>query len=91
MSSNTYKRIKDMIELKKNIAVVIRQMFRDWDFSDIEEVTDSIIDNVADEVMETSNYPNYNDSDVRIAVKRVIITKLNKSSITSDIDYNNII
>ena len=79
------------LDTLKNVEAVIRQMFSDWDCSEIEEVTDAIIENVADEVMETSSYPNYNDSDVRMAVKKVIIAKLNKPSTITDIDYNNII
>jgi hypothetical protein len=67
-----------MDELKNAIRIIIAQMFSTWDFSDIERVYDSICDEVAEDVRETSNYTFslFNDSDVRIAVKRVILSRL---------------
>ena len=65
-----------MDELKNAIRIVIAQMFSTWDLSDIERVYDSICDEVADDVIETSNFPLFHDSDIRIAVKRVILSRL---------------
>jgi hypothetical protein len=48
-------------------------MFSDWDISDACDLCCNIIDEVCEDVMETSDYPEYNDSDIRIAVKRTII------------------
>ena len=65
-----------MNELKNNIRIVIAQMFSTWDFSDVERVYDSICDEVANDVIEAANFSSYNDSDIRIAVKRVILSRL---------------
>jgi hypothetical protein len=43
------------------------------DLDEISEIQDNILEEVCEDVMETSDYPNYNDSDIRIAIKRVII------------------
>ena len=66
-----------MEELTKNVESVIAQMFSNWDCSEISEIIDNISDEVAADVMETSDYPYYNDSDISIAVKRVVLSKLN--------------
>ena len=60
-------------ELRKGIENEMCQMFRDWDFSDVNDLYSNIIDEVCQDVMETSDYPDYNNSDLRIAIKRVII------------------
>ena len=52
---------------------MIYQMFSDWDISDAGDLCCNIIDEVVEDVMETSDYPDYNDSDLRIAIKRTII------------------
>ena len=66
-----------MEELRKNIESVITEMFSNWDCSEIAEIIDNIGDEVAADVMETSDYSCYNDSDISIAVKRVVLSKLN--------------
>ena len=62
--------------IKDDIDREIRVMFNDWDASEVAELTEAIGERVADDVMETSDYPNYNSSDVRIAIKRVILEKV---------------
>ena len=61
-------------ELRENANNVIYDMFSDWDISDAGDLCCNIIDEVIDDVIETSDYPEYNDSDIRIAIKRTIIT-----------------
>jgi hypothetical protein len=46
------------------------------DGSDVEKLADTIADDAAEDVMETSDYPNYNDSDIRIAIIRTLKKKL---------------
>lgn len=60
-------------ELRENAEKMIYQMFSDWDISDAGSLCCNIIDEVVEDVMETSDYPDYNDSDLRIAIKRTII------------------
>ena len=64
----------DMI--KEVIIKEIGMMFREWDNSEISELTELIGEFVADDVMCSSSYPNYNSSDVRMAIKRVLINNL---------------
>ena len=63
----------DEENLRQDAENVIYDMFSDWDISDASELCCNIIDEVCEDVMETSNYPEYNDSDIRLAVKRTII------------------
>ena len=65
-----------MEELKDNIKREISNLFTGWDFEDIVNITANIIDEVVEDVVETSDYPNYNDSDIRIAIKRVVVNLL---------------
>lgn len=60
-------------KLRQDAENVIYDMFSDWDISDAGELCCNIIDEVCEDVMETSDYPEYNDSDIRLAVKRTII------------------
>ena len=60
-------------ELRENVNNVIYDMFSDWDISDAGDLCCNIIDEVIEDVIETSDYPEYNDSDIRIAIKRTII------------------
>lgn len=46
------------------------------DGSDVKKLADTIADDAAEDVMETSDYPNHNDSDVRIAIVRTLKKKL---------------
>lgn len=46
------------------------------DISDAEKVADTLQADVANDVMETSDYPNYNISDIRIAIVRTLKKKL---------------
>ena len=62
--------------LKTVITKQVEILFREWDAEDISSITDRIIDQVVEDVKETSNYPDYNDSDVRIAIKRVVLFNL---------------
>jgi hypothetical protein len=71
-----YKTIKIMEELRKDVSQEIRILFREWDSSEIEDIKDLILDDVCKDVVETSGYPDYNDSDIRIAIKRIILNNL---------------
>ena len=63
-----------MEELKELVKIKIAQLFNWMDISDIVDLQNNILDEVCDDVMETSDYPlNYNDSDIEIAITRVII------------------
>ena len=67
-----------MEELKKEVSNHINILFGWMDGSEIEDVKDSILNEVCKDVMETSDYPSHNDSDIRIAIKRVLINKLKR-------------
>ena len=60
-------------KLREDAVNVIYDMFSDWDISEAGELCCNIIDEVCEDVMETSDYPEYNNSDIRMAVKRTII------------------
>lgn len=62
--------------LKTVITKQVELLFREWDLEDISSITERIMDQVVEDVKETSNYPDYNDSDVRSAVKRVVLFNL---------------
>jgi hypothetical protein len=62
-----------MEELEKRVKREIGLAFSWMDLDEISEIQDNILEEVCEDVMETSDYPNYNDSDIRIAIKRVII------------------
>ena len=62
--------------IREEVNREIEQMFREWDASDIAEIEEMIGEAVADDVMCSSDYPNHNTSDIRIAIKRVILEKL---------------
>ena len=62
-----------MEELREQVKVMIGKMFQWWEASDVADLTANIIDEVCEDVINTSDYPNYNDSDLRIAIKRTII------------------
>lgn len=66
--------------MKEEIQREITSMFNDWDCSDISEIAELIGEEVADDVMCSSDYPNYNSSDIRIAIKRVIIERIRMGS-----------
>lgn len=65
-----------MEELKENVRKQILSLFQWWDASDIESIQSAILDDVCKDVVETSGYPDYNDSDIRIAIKRTIVNNL---------------
>ena len=65
-----------MEELKENVRKQILSLFQWWDVSDIESIQSVILDDVCKDVVETSGYPDYNDSDIRIAIKRTIVNNL---------------
>ena len=60
-------------ELREQVKAMIGKMFQWWEASDVADLTANIIDEVCEDVINTSDYPNYNDSDLRIAIKRTII------------------
>jgi len=62
-----------MEELREQVKAMIGKMFQWWEASDVADLTANIIDEVCEDVIDTSDYPNYNDSDLRIAIKRTII------------------
>lgn len=63
-----------MEELKRLVKIKIAQLFNWMDISDVTKLQDNIIDEVCQDVMDTSDYPlNFNDSDIEIAITRVII------------------
>lgn len=61
-----------MEELKKEVKREIGLAFSWMDISDIAELQDNLMDRVCKDVMETSDYPNHNDSDIRMAIVRVL-------------------
>ena len=69
---------KKMKELREDVEFVITQMFATWDFADINTIKTAITDDVVNDVIETSDYPNYNCSDIIIAVKRTIVNRLSE-------------
>jgi hypothetical protein len=62
-----------MEELREQVKAMIGKMFQWWEASDVADLTVNIIDEVCEDVINTSDYPNYNDSDLRISIKRTII------------------
>ena len=62
-------------ELKADVKFAIRCMFADWESDEVEKITDLISNEVEEDVIECADY-DYNDSDIRIAVKRVIMAKM---------------
>ena len=62
-------------ELMRAVNNEIISLFAWMGFDDVSTIQDSILKEVCEDVMETSDYPNYNDSDIRIAIGRAI-TKL---------------
>ena len=72
------KTIRVMEELKKQVKREIGLAFSWMDLSDIAELQDNLTDRVCNDVIETSDYPNYNDSDIRISITRILkeITKI---------------
>ena len=72
------KTIRVMEELKKQVKRKIGLAFSWMDLSDIAELQDNLTDRVCNDVIETSDYPNYNDSDIRISITRILkeITKI---------------
>lgn len=67
-----------MEKLKKQIKREILLLFSWMDLSDIAELQENLTDRVCNDVIETSDYPYYNDSDIRIAIARVLkeVTKI---------------
>lgn len=63
-------------ELRNCIKREIANLFNGWELDVIASITERIIDEVVEDVIETSNYPKCNDSDVRIAIKRVVLFNL---------------
>lgn len=60
-------------ELMRAVNNEIISLFAWMGFDDVSTIQDSILKEVCEDVMETSDYPNYNDSDIRIAIGRAII------------------
>jgi hypothetical protein len=63
-----------MEELKELVKIKIAQLFNWMDMSDIVDLQNNITEEVCEDVMDSTDYPlNYNDSDIEIAISRVII------------------
>lgn len=60
-------------ELRENAKAMIEKMFQWWEHDEVADLCANIIDEVCEDVKETSDYPDYNDSDLCIAIKRTII------------------
>ena len=67
-----------MADLKKEIRNEIAMVFREWDLCDVSTLQDSITDDVEKDVFFASDYPNYNISDIRTGIKRVVMCKVTK-------------
>ena len=65
-----------METLKREIRNEITIRFREWDQSEIAGLQDALTESVAEDVVETSDYQNYNVSDIRIAIKRVVMQRV---------------
>lgn len=61
-----------MGELEEQVKREIGLVFSWMDLSDIAELQNNLTDRVCEDVVETSDYPNYNDSDIRISIARVL-------------------
>ena len=68
--------------IREEVNREIEQMFREWDASDIAEIEEMIGEEVADDVMETSDYPKHNTSDIRISIKRIVLDYLRMAAPT---------
>ena len=68
--------LKEETELRECMKREVANLFSGWDADEISSITERISDDVIDDVVETSDYPNYNDSDVRIAIKRIVLFNL---------------
>ena len=75
-----------MEELRQNVWKQILSLFQWWDYSEISSIQNAILDDVCKDVVETSDYPNYNDSDIRIAIKRAIVNRLGLKGSSEDFD-----
>jgi len=63
--------------LRKQIRTEVMRSFCNWlTASDIESVAESIVDECVEDVKVCSDYPHYNDSDVRLAIQRVVIGRV---------------
>ena len=67
---------EDMETLKREIGNEIAIMFREWDCMDVATLQETLTERVADDVVETSDYPNHNSSDIRIAIQRVVMQQI---------------
>ena len=77
-----------MEELRQNVWKQILNLFQWWDYSEINSIQNAILDDVCKDVVETSDYPNYNDSDIRIAIKRAIVNRLGLKGSSEDFDVS---
>lgn len=57
-------------KLREDVRLAIYTMFQWWERDEVASLCANIIDDVCEDVKETSDY---NDSDLRIAIKRTII------------------
>ena len=56
-----------MEELKELVKIKIAQLFNWMDMSDIVDLQNNILDEVCEDIMDSTDYPlNYNDSDIEI-------------------------
>ena len=64
-------------DLRKQIRTEVMRTFCSMlTASDIESVAESIVDECVEDVKVCSDYPHYNDSDVRLAIQRVVIGRV---------------
>jgi hypothetical protein len=77
-----------MEELRQNVWKQILNLFQWWDYSEISSIQNAILDDVCKDVVETSDSPNYNDSDIRISIKRTIVNRLGLKGSSEDFDVS---
>ena len=64
-------------DLRNQIYEQIVITFRDWlTASDVESMAEKMIDDCVEDVKVCSDYPNYNDDDVRLAIQRVVLDRV---------------
>lgn len=71
--ANKKKLTLDEIQLQDNVRRAMYTMFPSWDSDERNELCNNIIDMVCEDVIETSDYPNYNGSDISLGIKRAIL------------------
>lgn len=73
-------------KLKEDIKIVARKKFATY----WEEIVSMIIDDVVDDVVTTSDWPDYSDDDISLSIQRVIGMKLAQANATNHKNVKNI-